>query len=169
MSTSVPLFIDGLMVEPGKVFTFLESTTCEKKNGFLLIVICRKRTLWPPGFDPWWPFLHCRIYNAPIKQLEKYYEVIKYKHYWVRCIDKRMWSLLCQPLLCPSFAPRYQGLGRRWSPAVCRWALYFAKICHWKTFFLLPKQCSFSIFSNLNDNAFFSDQFVCQYTTINGK
>jgi hypothetical protein len=30
------------MVEPGKVFTFLESTTSETKNGFLLIEVFRK-------------------------------------------------------------------------------------------------------------------------------
>jgi hypothetical protein len=29
----------------------------EKKIGFLLIEIFRKTKQWPPGFDPWWPFL----------------------------------------------------------------------------------------------------------------
>jgi hypothetical protein len=28
----------------------------EKKTGFLLIETFRKTKLWPPGFDPWWPF-----------------------------------------------------------------------------------------------------------------
>ena len=32
-------------------------TTSEKKNDFLLIETLRKAKLWPPGFDPWWPFL----------------------------------------------------------------------------------------------------------------
>jgi hypothetical protein len=30
-------------------------------NGFLLIEPFRKLKLWPPGFDPWWPFLYVRI------------------------------------------------------------------------------------------------------------
>jgi hypothetical protein len=40
--------------------TFLYLTTSEKKSGFLLIETFRKLKLWPPGFVPWWPFLHCR-------------------------------------------------------------------------------------------------------------
>ena len=34
-----------------------KATTYEKKNGFLLIETFRKTKLWPPAFDPWWPFL----------------------------------------------------------------------------------------------------------------
>jgi hypothetical protein len=32
-------------------------TTSEKENGFLLIEVFRKTKLWPPGVNPWWPFL----------------------------------------------------------------------------------------------------------------
>ena len=40
-----------------RVKSFLNVTTSEKKNGFLLIEVFSKLKLWPPGFDPWWPFL----------------------------------------------------------------------------------------------------------------
>jgi hypothetical protein len=36
---------------------FLNVTTSEKKTGLLLIETFKKQKLWPPGFDPWWPFL----------------------------------------------------------------------------------------------------------------
>jgi hypothetical protein len=36
---------------------FLNITTSKTKNGFLLIETFRKTKLWPPGDDPWWPFL----------------------------------------------------------------------------------------------------------------
>jgi hypothetical protein len=38
-----------------------------KKNGLLLIEIFRKTKLWPPGIDPWWPFLYVRASNKHLK------------------------------------------------------------------------------------------------------
>ena len=54
----MPLFRAGNNI--GKR-SFLFITTYEKKTGFLLIETFRKTKLWPPGFDPWWPFLYVRV------------------------------------------------------------------------------------------------------------
>jgi len=42
---------------------FLKGTTSKMKTGLLLITTFGKTKLWPPGFVPWWPFLHCRVSN----------------------------------------------------------------------------------------------------------
>jgi hypothetical protein len=39
---------------------FLFVTTYESNTGLLLIETFRKTKLWPPGFDPWEPFLYVR-------------------------------------------------------------------------------------------------------------
>jgi hypothetical protein len=43
------------------IIGFLNVTTSEKKNSFLLIETFRKLNQWPSGFDPWWPFLYVRV------------------------------------------------------------------------------------------------------------
>ena len=49
-------FIDERLL----ITVYSKITTAEKKTGFLLIETFRKLKLWPPGDDPWWPFLYVR-------------------------------------------------------------------------------------------------------------
>ena len=62
--------VNGIGVKPTKdynltsVLSGSQTTTSETKSGFLLIEplmsLCNTQKQWPPGFDPWWPFLNCR-------------------------------------------------------------------------------------------------------------
>jgi len=51
--------------------SFLKVTTSEREIGLLLIETFRKTKLWPPGFDPWWPFLYVRSSWKPSFMPEK--------------------------------------------------------------------------------------------------
>ena len=51
------LILHQVICSRGRFFRFLKVTTGEKKIGVLLIETFKTTKWWPPGFNPWWPFL----------------------------------------------------------------------------------------------------------------